>query len=1002
MSTPRKLQVIGRKLAVPPLPDLLVERHRIDALMATLISSNAVVVVSATAGAGKTTAVTGGTAVVRRPVAWLTVDHTDQAPGRLVTYLEAALARCLPRLHGAATTALAVGVPHAEATGMLAEAVGDEELIFVIDELERLGESAEAWSVISSMIRYAPPTLRFVLVSRREIPSALCELPPSRTAVVDESDLAFVPEEAEQALARLGRDVVDPVKAVEATGGWVTGVLFEAWRSNGHVRGVGGEADPLHGYLASHILSQLTPDDREFLVTTSLLSEVTVSRAEALGLEDAANRLLTLRTAHLPVTWRQDQLAMRCHPRLREYLLERLERDPAAMRELRTRHGRLLTREGHLEDATEDFLVAGAEQDAVSAAEACILGVIDRGDFAIAERWLAALSPDLHGAVSNLTVAKLMLTVAREDFHHGVRLADELAASGRLAELAGFSGRAAALSAWCYAVAYRPDDARRVLESAEPSREVDAGWLQHDVVVGRKPDNAELSGGPLDALVVVIRYWLGLLSGLTTPPVSGWVDSVTGPWRISALRASGRIREALELSEELIESNRRPLTFEAIARPETLIDAGRTEEAEQAIADARRIVRDRGPLAYRVVAGVIEAKLELRLHHDPAAARAVLDECEAERDTQHNAVLRSLVDTWYGLALLLQGDDAGALRRLRTATARMATGDQLLELPTAAVYLAEAEWRAGDEEASDRAADLALDAARRQGSNHHLLQALHDFPAVVARRIDALQTVDSEWHELGRALRRQGGPVETTTGVPVELREFGRPAIVVDGEERRPRIKKSYQLLAYLIVAPDRAADRAELLDALFDGRSDDSSRAYLRQAVRWLRTAIPADAIVLENGRVRLTEKVRVTSESAEFEARLTEVGRLQGDERLAAALAALKVFDAGEYLPDAGSGWVDERRRRLAEQAAELRYETAVLHLGAGHTTRAAALADAVLAADPLHETAWRLKMQIANALGDDAGVLAAYQACETALGRIGVAPADGTRELADRLRR
>ena len=37
---------------------------------------------------------------------------------------------------------------------------------------------------------------------------------------------------------------VDPRSVVEATGGWVTGVLFEAWRSRDHVGGSGGEADP--------------------------------------------------------------------------------------------------------------------------------------------------------------------------------------------------------------------------------------------------------------------------------------------------------------------------------------------------------------------------------------------------------------------------------------------------------------------------------------------------------------------------------------------------------------------------------------------------------------------------------------------------------------------------------------------------------------------------------------------------------------------------------------
>lgn len=32
---------------------------------------------------------------------------------------------------------------------------------------------------------------------------------------------------------------------------------------------------------------------------------------------------------------------------------------------------------------------------------------------------------------------------------------------------------------------------------------------------------------------------------------------------------------------------------------------------------------------------------------------------------------------------------------------------------------------------------------------------------------------------------------------------------------------------AYLLAQPDRAADREELLDELFDGRGDDSARAY-------------------------------------------------------------------------------------------------------------------------------------------------------------------------------
>ena len=96
-------------------------------------------------------------------------------------------------------------------------------------------------------------------------------------AWLDERELSFTVEEAAAALARSGRDQSDPAEVVEATGGWVTGVLFESWRASDHVAGTGGEADPLFGYLGSHILQQLDPAMRSFLIDSSILDEVNPS-----------------------------------------------------------------------------------------------------------------------------------------------------------------------------------------------------------------------------------------------------------------------------------------------------------------------------------------------------------------------------------------------------------------------------------------------------------------------------------------------------------------------------------------------------------------------------------------------------------------------------------------------------------------------------------------------------------------------------------------------------
>lgn len=331
----------------------------------------------------------------------------------------------------------------------------------------------------------------------------------------------------------------------------------------------------------------------------------------------------------------------------------------------------------------------------------------------------------------------------------------------------------------------------------------------------------------------------------------------------------------------------------------------------------------------------------------------------------------------------------------------MRRSERMHELPTAGVYLAEAEWRTGDEHAADRAADIALEAARRQGSNHMLLQALADFPAVVSRRLDAEPAADSPWHELGRALITQGITVASPVEAAIRLLEFGRCGLVVNGQEVRPRIAKSSELLAYLAAArPPLQAERDELLDALFEARADHSARAYLRQAVRWLRHVLPEGSVTVERGQVRITGEI--ATESVTFEAAIAEAARLRGAARLAATLAALEPFDRGEFLPGVSSHWVEERRRSLTELATDARYEAAELAFADGQLELARTLVDHVLRVDRHRETAWRLTMRLLSALGDEDGVIRAYQQCERALAEIGAVAGPTTRQLLDRLRR
>ena len=123
---------------------------------------------------------------------------------------------------------------------------------------------------------------------------------------------------------------------------------------------------------------------------------------------------------------------------------------------------------------------------------------------------------------------------------------------------------------------------------------------------------------------------------------------------------------------------------------------------------ARELIGASGSQVYDMLSLVMEAKLELRLQRDADVALALVDRLERRPAARRYGFVAEQIDMWAGYAHLLQGEAAAALGRLRDAVARMLASDRILELPTAAVHLAEAEWRCGD--------DVVGRSARQRGS----------------------------------------------------------------------------------------------------------------------------------------------------------------------------------------------------------------------------------------------------------------------------------------------
>ena len=264
----------------------------------------------------------------------------------------------------------------------------------MIDELERLGDAPDALAVIGAVVRYAPPRhARGDHQSGEVVIDAGTAATLGRVAALGEADLAFTAGEAAHALADLGRGGDRPAsRPSRRPAAGSPACCSRPGARPDHVAGLGGEADPLHGYLSSQILEQLDPADREFLVATSLLEEVTPARAEALGAGRCGERLASLRAEHLPVTWEPTGGACAATRAYASTCSSAWSGGDRRRPRAAAAHGALLAREGHHEDAAEEFLRAGSPGRARVTAERVIPGVIERLDLAVAERWLDALA----------------------------------------------------------------------------------------------------------------------------------------------------------------------------------------------------------------------------------------------------------------------------------------------------------------------------------------------------------------------------------------------------------------------------------------------------------------------------------------------------------------------------------------------------------------------------------------------------------------------------------
>ncbi|GAA4986413.1 hypothetical protein GCM10025734_10520 [Kitasatospora paranensis] len=395
--------LLAARVAVPAVPAAFVDRQRLaDRLSEGL--RHPLVLVNGPAGAGKTLLVARWAATARLPgpLAWLTAEQEDNAPGVFWAYLLEALRR------GGAALPEDLGVPvrpdtvdHSLLTRLAAHLGGrTAPVVVVLDEFERITAPAVAQE-LDRLLRHAAGGLRLVLISRTE---PLLPLHRYRAAgaiaEIRAAALAFTPDETAVLLRRHGLCVSEQgVRALtDRTEGWAAGLRLCALAAERaadpatYLKEFEAGDNTIADYLLAEVLEAQPAETQDLLLSAGILERIHPGLADALtGRRDAAGILEHLHRANAFVTplghgW------YRLHPLFAEILRVNLRaRRPGAEEELHRRAARWLHAHGRVADALPHATAAGDWGPAASwFVDDLAVGQLFHG--LAADRWAAVLA----------------------------------------------------------------------------------------------------------------------------------------------------------------------------------------------------------------------------------------------------------------------------------------------------------------------------------------------------------------------------------------------------------------------------------------------------------------------------------------------------------------------------------------------------------------------------------------------------------------------------------
>ena len=368
--------ILAAKIAAPGVPDWALPRPRITTMIAQGTRWCPLTVLTAPAGAGKTTALAVWTAAHHGTVAWVCLDGHDNRPEVFWSHVVAALRRSGVAVPAAVLpTARGRAGDHPFLLGLAAAlAAQDPPVTLVLDDLHLL-TAPQVLDGLDYVLRNVGPGLRLVVSARMD------PLPLHRYRLAGElteiraGDLAFTVPEAGQLMARHGITLTaDSLECLtRRTEGWAAGLRLAAISMGTHpdpdqfIEELITDDSAVTGYLVAEVLNPQPPEVRDVLLSTSILEHVSGEAASELTGNERAGRMLSSLARANAFVQPAGSGWYRYHTLFAEVLRLKLKREhPERMAPLHRRAARWCERNGQLTDAVRHAAQAGDWQLAAS------------------------------------------------------------------------------------------------------------------------------------------------------------------------------------------------------------------------------------------------------------------------------------------------------------------------------------------------------------------------------------------------------------------------------------------------------------------------------------------------------------------------------------------------------------------------------------------------------------------------------------------------------------